>query len=117
MKGIVLKEFHDKYHFNTVYQVGAEVDFEKSRLGDVVSRGLVRKAVATEEIPDEEAKTTDTKVDTEVEKAVEAAETEKPVDEAKADELSSEESERAKSEEEAAQKIAKARGRKSSKKD
>lgn len=105
MKGIVLQEFHDKYHFNTVYHVGDEVDFEKARFENVVSRGLVKPAKATkteekvEEIPETEPEVTETAEAT------------------PAGEQSPETSEKAKSEQDAAEKIAKVRGRKSSKKD
>lgn len=105
MKGIVLQEFHDKYHFNTVYHVGDEVDFEKARFENVVSRGLV-KPVVTEVTKEEVKEEPETK-----------PEVNDMADETLAEEQSPETSEKAKSEQDASEKIAKVRGRKSSKKD
>lgn len=43
MKGIVIAAFHDKFHFNTVYKEGDVVDFDKDRMQDLFNRKLCKK--------------------------------------------------------------------------
>ena len=43
MRGEVIKPFRDKYHFNTLYEVGAVVDFTEERMKDLISRHLCKK--------------------------------------------------------------------------
>ncbi len=95
MKGIVINPFRDKYHFNTGYEVGDVVDFERTRMEDLISRGLCKKYEEQEETP--------APLKDEQEASVPSKEEEETtsVDEAKE-----------KSEQEAAEKIAKATRRK-----
>lgn len=43
MRGEVISTFRDKFHFDTVYEVGAVVDFEKERMEDLFARKLCKR--------------------------------------------------------------------------
>mgnify|MGYP006986273170 CR=1 FL=1 len=43
MKGEVINTFRDKFHYNTIYEVGTVVDFDKERMKDLIARGLCKK--------------------------------------------------------------------------
>lgn len=95
MKGIVINPFRDIHHFNTLYNVGDIVDFDKERMQDLFNRNLCKKYKEQEATP---APLKDEKVKVEAPKVAEA---ETEVGESVLEE-------KAKSEQEAAEKIAKA---------
>lgn len=43
MKGEVINRFRDKFHFNILYEVGAIVDFDEERMNDLFARKLCKK--------------------------------------------------------------------------
>lgn len=43
MKGEVISTFRDKFHYDTIYEVGAVVDFEKERMEDLFARNLCKR--------------------------------------------------------------------------
>lgn len=113
MKGEVINTFRDKFHYNTIYEVGTVVDFDKERMKDLIARGLCKKV---DEKPsakkDDKEKKKEVLADPEP-KANE--ETKKEVladpevkEEAKGETKEDELDEKIKSEQEAAEKIAKA---------
>ena len=109
MKGEVINTFRDKFHYDTVYEVGAVVDFDKERMKDLIARGLCKKVdekpsakredkeKKKEVLADPEPKA---KEETRKEVLADSEEKEEP----KEDELD----EKTKSEREAAERIAKA---------
>ena len=106
MKGEVINTFRDKFHYNTVYEVGTVVDFEKERMEDLVARGLCKKVKET-------AKKADSKADKKKKTVLDDTkpkEKEDVLDKADGEvkEGGEELDEKAKSELEAAEKIAKA---------
>lgn len=50
MRGEVIRPFRDKYHFNTLYEVGAVVDFTEERMKDLISRNLCKELEGVIEI-------------------------------------------------------------------
>lgn len=106
MRGEVICQFRDKFHFNTIYEVGAIVDFDEKRMKDLIARKLCQK-IKEQEKEETPVPTTNDK-EQEAPKAseskVEEAVQEDAVKEATNDELD----EKAKSEQEAAKKIAEA---------
>lgn len=106
MKGKVICQFRDKFHFNTIYEVGAIVDFDEKRMIDLIDRKLCQKikeqekketpVPATDDKEQETPKTSESKVEETAQKDA--------VKEDSNDELD----EKAKSEQEAAKKIAEA---------
>lgn len=42
MKGEVISPFRDKFHFNTVYEVGAILDFDEERMNSLIERKLCK---------------------------------------------------------------------------
>lgn len=115
MKGEVINTFRDKFHYNTIYEVGTVVDFDKERMKDLIARGLCKKVdekpsakkddkekkkeVLADPKPKDEAKE-----ETKKEVLADPEPKEEVKDETKEEELD----EKAKSEKEAAEKIAKA---------
>ena len=111
MKGEVINTFRDKFHYNTIYEVGTVVEFDKERMKDLIARGLCKKV---DEKPsakkeDKEKKKEvladpEPKEETKKEVLADPEAKEEPKDETKEEELD----EKTKSEQEAAEKIAKA---------
>lgn len=107
MKGEVISTFRDKFHYDTVYEVGAVVDFEKERMEDLFARKLCKR-LEGEEKPTKKGKR---KKKTVLEVPEPKEETKEEVlSEAKVEEPEKNEEldEKTKSEQEAAEKIAKA---------
>lgn len=42
MRGEVISPFRDKFHFNTIYEVGAVLDFDEERMNSLVERKLCK---------------------------------------------------------------------------
>lgn len=42
MRGEVISPFRDKFHFNTIYEVGAILDFDEERMNSLVERKLCK---------------------------------------------------------------------------
>lgn len=42
MKGEVISPFRDKFHYNTVYEVGAILDFDEERMNSLIERKLCK---------------------------------------------------------------------------
>lgn len=42
MRGEVISQFRDKFHFNTVYEVGAILDFDEERMNSLIERKLCK---------------------------------------------------------------------------
>lgn len=109
MRGEVISTFRDKFHYNTIYEVGTVVDFDKERMKDLITRGLCKKA---DEKPsakkEDKEKKKEVLADSEP-KAKEETKKEVLADPEEKDETKEEElDEKTKSEREAAEKIAKA---------
>ena len=106
MKGEVISTFRDKFHYDTVYEVGAVVDFEKERMEDLFARNLckrIEESVVKKKKDKKEKKTV-----LENPEPKEETEKETPSDEKGGVEGKEELDEKTKSEQEAAEKIAKA---------
>ena len=113
MKGEVINTFRDKFHYNTIYEVGTVVDFDKERMKDLIVRGLCKtvdekpsakkddKEKKKEVLADPEPKANE---ETKKEVLADPEVKEEAKGETKEDELD----EKTKSEQEAAEKIAKA---------
>lgn len=111
MKGEVINTFRDKFHYNTIYEVGTVVDFDKERMKDLIVRGLCKKVDEkpsakkdNKEKKKEVLADPEPKANEETKKEVLADPEVKEEGETKEDELD----EKTKSEQEAAEKIAKA---------
>ncbi len=112
MKGEVIRQFRDKFHYNTLYEVGTVVDFDEERMADLFARKLCKKIEGAEETPapatqknekEDKKKLEARKEEPKVEEVAETTE-----DEATEEQVSEELDEKAKSEQEAAKKIAEA---------
>lgn len=106
MKGEVISAFRDKFHFNTVYETGAIVDFEEKRMKDLIARKLCK------EVKEQEKKETPVPATNDKEQETPKA-SESKVKEALQEDAVKEETndgldEKTKSEQEAAKKIAEA---------
>ena len=42
MRGEVISPFRDKFHFNTIYEVGAILDFDEERMNSLIERKLCK---------------------------------------------------------------------------
>ena len=42
MRGEVISQFRDKFHFNTIYEVGAVLDFDEERMNSLIERKLCK---------------------------------------------------------------------------
>lgn len=42
MRGEVISPFRDKFHFNTIYEVGAVLDFDEERMNSLIERKLCK---------------------------------------------------------------------------
>ena len=42
MRGEVISPFRDKFHFNTIYEVGAVLDFDDERMNSLIERKLCK---------------------------------------------------------------------------
>ena len=42
MRGEVISPFRDKFHFNTIYEVGAILDFDEERMNSLIDRKLCK---------------------------------------------------------------------------
>lgn len=42
MRGEVISSFRDKFHFNTIYEVGAILDFDEERMNSLIERKLCK---------------------------------------------------------------------------
>lgn len=111
MKGEVIAQFRDKFHYDTVYEVGTVVDFDKERMKDLFARKLCKKIEEQEKKPvpqkGEKNEKKEVLADPEPEKETKKevlADPKEATEEPKEEELD----EKAKSEQEAAEKIAKA---------
>jgi len=88
MKIIVVNEFYDKFHTNTLYKEGMVLDFEESRAKNIIARGLGKAYVEPipepkkEEAPKPEPKAEEAEVKEEV---VETPEVEEKVEDAPKD--------------------------------
>lgn len=110
MKGEVICPFRDKFHYNTLYEIGTVVDFDEERMADLFARKLCKK-IEGEETPSpakksdkgDKKKPKAKKEEPSVEETAEAVESE-----ATGEQVSEELDEKTKSEQEAAKKIAEA---------
>lgn len=88
MKIIVVNEFYDKFHTNTLYKEGMVLDFDESRAKNIIARGLGKAYVEPtpepkkEEAPKPEPKAEEAEVKEEV---VETPEVEEKVEDAPKD--------------------------------
>lgn len=116
MRAEVISPFRDKFHFNTLYEVGAVVDFDEERIEDLIERKLCKPLEGEGASPSPKVNDKETKKNGKGGKKNVLKDTETPKDETpKADEVKAEEAakteeldEKTKSEQEAARKIAEA---------
>lgn len=116
MRAEVISPFRDKFHYNTLYEVGAVVDFDMERIESLIARKLCKPLEGEGTSPSPKVNDKETKKNGKggkknVLKDTEASKEEAPNgDEVKADETakSDELDEKTKSEQEAAKKIAEA---------
>lgn len=106
MKGEVISTFRDKFHYDTVYEVGAVVDFEKERMEDLFARNLCKRI--EEPFVKKKKDKKEKKTVLEDPEPKEGTEKETPSEENGKVEEMEELDEKTKSEQEAAEKIAKA---------
>lgn len=111
MKGEVICPFRDKFHYNTLYEIGTVVDFDEERMADLFARKLCKK-IEGEEETSSPAKKSDKadKKKSKVKKDEPSVEETAEADESEAieEQVSEELDEKTKSEQEAAKKIAEA---------
>ena len=115
MRGEVISPFRDKFHFNTIYEVGAILDFDEERMNSLIERKLCKMLEAQDDNhsaplkDDKEIKDTPKKEVLNDGKENPVKEEEKKSEETSQKENVEEElDEKAKSEQEAAKKIAEA---------
>ena len=113
MRAEVISPFRDRFHFNTLYEVGAVVDFSEERIEDLIARKLCKPLEGEGTSPSPKVNDKETKKNGKGGKKNVLKDTETPKeqgDEVKADETakSDELDEKTKSEQEAAKKIAEA---------
>jgi hypothetical protein len=103
-KGKVISPFRDKFHFNVAYEVGAVVEFDDERMQSLFDRQLCEEIKESESTPAPKKTKKTSKKDAD---KVESETSEKP--EAQTEEVSAEaDDEKAKSEQAAAEILAKA---------
>lgn len=110
MKGEVICQFRDKFHYNTIYEIGSVVDFDEERMADLFARKLCKKIEGKEETPSPKSDKEEEKKPVAKKEAESKADEPAEATEAEATEEQSDVvlDEKAKSEQEAAKKIAEA---------
>ena len=109
MRGEVISPFRDKFHFNTIYEVGAILDFDEERMNSLIERKLCKMLEvqngnsSAHPKDDKEIKDTPKKERTSKKDAAESTE-----ENSKKENVEEVLDEKAKSEQEAAKKIAEA---------
>lgn len=112
MRAEVISPFRDKFHYNTLYEVGAVVDFDKERIESLIERKLCKPLEGEGKIPSPKVNDKETKKNTKGGRKNVLKDTETPKEEVKKDDETTngndELDEKTKSEREAARKIAEA---------